>query len=260
MKLDSQINKRKKIAIKAAKEAGKILRANFGKVLKVKNKSDKSLVSNIDLKSEETIVDLIKKYYPQDDILSEENKYPLTGADFKWVIDPLDGTHNYIRGIGVFGTSIALAFRNEVVLGIIYMPITDELYIGQKEKGAYLNNKRIKVSKKSLKESVTVYDSSIRYDKKPMLESLSRLVDKVFNIRMFGSTVRSLSYIAEGKAEVEIEYSDKVWDFAAGLLLVEEAGGKATDFAGGKWTLNTVGYVASNGVIHKDILKMIKTK
>jgi myo-inositol-1(or 4)-monophosphatase len=258
--LDKEITARKQIAVKAVKEAGQILCANFGKVLKIKSKGDRDLVSNIDLKSEKTIISLIKKYFPGDDILSEENKYQLSGSDFKWVIDPIDGTHNYIRGIEVFGISIALAFNDEVVIGVIYMPMLDEMYMAQRGQGTYLNNKKIHVSKKRLKESTIIFDSTIRYDKKPMLVSLGRLADKVFNIRMFGSTVRSLTYVAEGKAEVEIEYCDKVWDFAAGLLLVEEAGGTATDFKGRKWNLKTVGYVASNRVIHKDILKMLKHK
>ena len=91
-----------------------------------------------------------------------------------------------------------------------------------------------------------------------MLKYLDRLVDFVFNIRMFGSTVRSLTYVAEGKADLEVEYNDKPWDFAAGLLLVEEAGGKATDLKGKKWTLKSKGYIASNGRIHPKVLKIIK--
>lgn len=246
------------MAIKAAKEAGKVLRNNFGSLLKVRDKKDKSLVTDIDLLAEEKIVKLIKAKYPQDNILSEETKYEISNSDFKWIIDPLDGTHNYIRGIENFGTSIAVAWKDKVIIGVICLPMTKELYVAQKSKGAYRNGKRINVSKRNLRQLTLIYDSSIRYNKEPMLECFGKIVDKVFNIRMFGSTVRSLSYLAEGKAELEIEWNDKVWDFAAGLLLVEEAGGKATDFQGKRWDLNTTGYVVSNGKVYKDILGILK--
>lgn len=258
MKKDQEIMERKKIAVQAAKKAGKMLCNNFGKTLKVKSKGDRNLVSNIDLKAENIIVGLIQKHFPQDDILSEENKFRRLNSDFMWIIDPLDGTHNYIRSIEIFGVSIGLVLKGEVVMGVIYMPVLKELYVARKGKGAYLNNKRIRVSRKKLRETVMIFDSSIRINKKPMLASLGKLTDEVFNVRMFGSTVRSLSYVAEGKAEVEIEYNDNVWDFAAGLLLVEEAGGKATDFEGRPWNINSRTYVASNRIIHKDVLKMIK--
>ncbi len=256
MKLD--LTRRKEIAVKAAEQAGRILVDNFGKAIKIKDKGDWSLVSEVDLASEEKIIGLIKKACPQDDILSEEGKEgTISGSEFKWVIDPLDGTHNYIKGITVFGVSIALEFKNEVMLGVIYMPLANELYVAEKGKGAYLNNKKISVSERDLSRTTLIFDSSIRYNKRPMIDCLEKVSDKVFNIRMFGSTVRALSYIAEGKAELEIEYNDKPWDFAAGLLLVEEAGGRATDLQGNKWSINSAGYVASNGIVHDDILTII---
>ncbi|MFH1783283.1 MAG: inositol monophosphatase [bacterium] len=258
MKNEQEIEKRRKIAVKAARQAGKILCENLGSKLKVKSKGDRNLVSNVDLKAENIIIGFITEYFPQDDILSEETPFRPTGALFRWVIDPLDGTHNYIKAMEVFGTSIALAMGDEVVMGVIYMPVMKELYEAQKGKGAYKNSKKIKVSNKKLSESVMIFDSSIRINKKPMLGSLGRLADEVFNIRMFGSTARSLTYVAEGKAEMEIEYNDSVWDFAAGLLIVEEAGGRATDFNGHKWNLNTRNYVASNGVVHKEVLERLR--
>ena len=258
MKTHPHIDKRKELTVRAAKEAGKVLIDNFGRVIRTKAKSDRNLVTDIDLKAEERIIKLIKKDYPDDDILSEESRYRFSNSEFKWIIDPLDGTHNYIHNIEIFGVSIALEFEGEVVLGVIYMPLTRELYIGQKGEGAYLNGKRINVSKRPLPQATMVYDSSIRYNKKAMLTGLGELVDKVFNVRMFGSTCRSLSYLASGKVDLEIEYNDKIWDFAAGLLLVEEAGGKATDFQGKRWNTGTRRFVASNGVVHREILKMIK--
>ena len=258
--MEKMIEGRKKIAVKAAKAAGKILVDNFRKPLKVKFKKDKSLVTEIDLAAERKIVEIIKEKYPQDNILSEENKFQTFKSNFRWIIDPLDGTHNYIHKIEIFGTSIALEFKKEVILGVIYLPLTDKLYLAEKGKGAYLNGTKIKVSRKNLKNATIVYDSSIRYHKKPALSTLEKIVDRVFNIRMFGSSVYHLSYIAEGKIDLDIEFNDKLWDFAAGLLLIEEAGGKATDFQGKKWNSKTKGYIASNGIVHEDVLKIMGRK
>jgi len=248
---------RKNIAIKAAKQAGRMLSSRFGRINKIKAKGDRDLVTDIDLKAEGIIKSQIINNFPQDSIISEENPFEQR-SEFKWIIDPLDGTHNYIHNIDIFGVSIALAYKDEVVMGVIYMPQEDELYFAQKKRGAYLNGKRISVSQRKIKETTMIFDSSIRYQKNTMLKGLGRLIDEVFNVRMFGSTVRGLSYVAEGKAEAEIEYNDKLWDFAAGLLLVEEAGGRVTDLSGKKWNIKTKGYIASNGRIHNQILKLIK--
>jgi myo-inositol-1(or 4)-monophosphatase len=252
------IGKRKDTAITACKEVGKILLDNFGRPLKVTSKGDRDLVSNIDKACEKAVIDLIKKHYPQDGILSEESPEVSSSSGFRWIIDPIDGTHNFICNIDIFGTSLALEFKGEVVLGAINMPCTNELYLAQKGRGAYCNGKKISVSGKKLKEATLIYDSSMRLKKKEMLNCLDALVDDVFNVRMFGSTVRSLTFIAQGKADIEIEFNDKVWDFAAGLLLVEEAGGKCTDFQGKPWTTNTRAYVASNGIVHEGLLKRMK--
>ena len=251
------IRGRKKLAIRACREIGKILQGSFGKAIKVKSKGDRDLVTNIDKSCDKLILKLIKKHYPKDGILSEESTSVSSSSGFRWIIDPIDGTHNFIHHIEIFGTSCALEFKGEVVLGVIYMPWTNELYTAQKGKGAYCNGKRITVSKRRLKESTLIYDSSLRLDKKKMLKSLGELADKVFNLRMFGCTVRSLTYVAEGKAEAEIEFNDKVWDFAAGLLLVEEAGGKSTDFKGRPWNTTTRAYIASNGIVHNELLSII---
>ena len=252
------IEGRKKLAIRACKEIGKILQGSFGKAIKVKSKGDRDLVTNIDKRCEKLILKLIKKHYPKDGIVSEESANVSSNSGFRWIIDPIDGTHNFIHQIEIFGTSCALEFKDKVVLGVIYMPWTNQLYTAQKGKGAYCNGKRITVSKRRLKESTLIYDSTLHLDKKKMLKSLGEFVDKIFNLRMFGCTVRSLTYVAEGKAEAEIEFNDKVWDFAAGLLLVEEAGGKSTDFKGRPWNTKTRGYIASNGIVHKELLEIIK--
>ena len=253
-----EVIKRKKIAVEAAKKAGNVLASGFSKPFKVKSKGDRDMVTEIDIKAEKVVIDLIRKNFPDDGIFSEESPCVASKSGFEWIIDPMDGTHNFIHKIAIFGTSIAVAYKGEVIIGVIYMPVDDELYVAQKGKGAYKNSKKIHVSKKSLRRSTLIFDSSIRYNPKAMLGKLGKFAKEVFNVRMFGSSARHLSYVAEGVAEMDVEYYDKAWDFAAGLLIIEEAGGVATDFKGNKWTLKTKGYIGSNKVVYKDIMRIMR--
>lgn len=249
----------KEIAIQAVKEAGEILIENFGKIKKVAIKNRGELVTNVDVESERRIIGLIKKNYPQHNILAEESNQPQQGnSDYRWIIDPLDGTLNYVRGIDTFGVSIALEYKKEVILGVIYIPLSKQLYFAQKGEGSYLNGERIKVSRTGLKEAYIVYDSSIRLDrKKVMLNNLDKLTEQTFTLRVLGSSARSLSYLAQGKVELVIDYYDKPWDFSGGALIVEEAGGRVTDMNGERWSPWSRGYIASNGIIHEKVLKIM---
>jgi myo-inositol-1(or 4)-monophosphatase len=216
------------------------------------------LVTNVDLEAERKIIDLIRKNYPDHIILSEESKQSKGKSEYRWIIDPLDGTHNYIRGIEIFGVSIALEYKGEVVLGVIYLPSNKQLYFTQKGEGSYLNGQKIKVSQRELKEASMSYDSSLRLDRgNVMLKNLNELTKQVFNVRMFGSTARSLSFVAEGKIDFSVEYHDRPWDFSAGALLVEEAGGRVTDIYGRVWSSRSRGYIASNGILHEEIIQII---
>jgi myo-inositol-1(or 4)-monophosphatase len=249
---------RDKSGMEAARKSGRILVENFGKIEKISKKYDGTLVTNVDLKMEKEIVKVIREKFPKDEILSEENIYPVKNSPFRWIVDPLDGTHNFIRGVNIVGTSIALEFNKKVIMGIIHMPFAKELYFACKGCGSYLNNKKISVSNRKLKEATLIYDSNVINEQtETMLEHLKKLKNKVFIMRMFGSTARSLSYIAEGKADLEIEYTDKVWDFAAGAILIEEAGGKFTDHKGNPWNTKSKDYIASNSLIHGEVLKML---
>lgn len=254
---EQEVTKRKEIAVKASLEAGKVLLNNFGKVSHIKAKSDRNFVTDIDLKADEIITNKILSSFKNDNILSEEKPLPDFDSDYTWIIDPLDGTHNFIRNIDIFGVSVAVAFKEEVVAGVIYMPCSKELYTVQRGKGAFCNDKRINVSERDIKNTTMIYDSSIRHKRDIMLKGLGDLADKVFNVRMFGSTARSLAFIAEGKAELEVEFNDEVWDYAAGLLLVEEAGGMASDLEGNKWNIKTKGYIASNKIIYQEVLNIL---
>jgi myo-inositol-1(or 4)-monophosphatase len=249
----------KDTAIIAAKEAGQILLENFQKIKTVNRKGERELVSNVDIASENKILEIIKNKYPDHDILCEESGLQKNASDYKWVIDPLDGTHNYIYGINMFGVSIALEYKGEIVLGVVNMPSTNEIYWAEKDKGAYLNGERIHVSDRGMKNALAIYDSGIYTNTEERTGFLAKLVTKIFNIRMFGASTRHLTYIASGSADLQIEYGDKPWDFAAGGLIVEEAGGKITKLDGSKWSIYNEGYISSNGVFHDEVLGMLKS-
>jgi len=258
--MDDKLSNMKDTAIQATKEAGEVLIENFDKMKKIIVKKGGSLVSNVDLEAERKIIDLIKKNYPDHIILSEESKQLKGNSEYRWIIDPLDGTHNYVRGIEIFGVSIALEYKGEVILGVIYIPSSKQLYLAQKGEGSYLNGQRIKVSQRGLNEASMSYDSSFRLDRgNVMLKNLGELTKRVFNVRMFGSTARSLSFIAEGKIDFAVEYHDRPWDFSAGALIVEEAGGRVTDIYGRAWSSRSKGYIASNGILHDEIMQIISS-
>lgn len=248
----------KELAITAAEEAGKILMENFGKISNIDRKSERELVSNVDIASENRIIEVIKSKYPDHNILCEESEFAETASDYKWIIDPLDGTHNYIHGLSVFGVSIAIEHKDEIVMGVVNLPYNNEIYWAEKGKGAYRNGERIHVSERGIKSAMAIFDSGIQVDTTTRTGFLSVLVKNIFNIRMFGASTYHHAQIASGKADLVVEFGDQPWDFAAGGLIVEEAGGKITTHDGSRWSPYIKGYVASNGKFHDEIIELLK--
>ncbi|UCC94964.1 MAG: inositol monophosphatase [Candidatus Omnitrophota bacterium] len=245
-------------AIAAAKTAGDFLLANFGKISHIESKGDRNLATNLDREAEKIIVERIKAQFPHHGILAEEGGKQNTNSEYLWIIDPLDGTHNYIRNIALFGVSIGIVHKEKFVGGVIYMPVEDELYVGQEAGGAYKNDKKISVSQHAnLKDCSIAFDSSIRYSPQVMLKTLGVLAKEVFNIRMFGSSARTLSYIAEGKLDCAVEFHDRPWDFAGAVCIITEAQGTLTNLKGKPLSHTTVGYIASNGIIHDAIREIV---
>jgi myo-inositol-1(or 4)-monophosphatase len=252
-----------KIAIKAAKEAGKIHLKYFNTALKIKTKScHRDRLTKADLESEKKIVSTIRKAYPDHNILAEENHYKKTGSDYTWIIDPLDGTNNFSHNLPIFCTSIALARKDDLIAAAIYDPIRKELFTAEKGRGAFLNGKRISVTKTSnLKDSLLV--TGFYYDRgKPMLQTVENirrfLLKKVLGIRRLGSAALDLCNVACGRMDGFWEFFLNTWDFAAGMLLIEEAGGRVTGKKGKKKGLKSGFIVASNKKIHSKMLKVIK--
>ena len=204
------------LMIKACEKASKILIRDFGEIekLQVSKKGPSDFVTNSDLKTEKIIIEELTKGRPDYSIISEENGAK-NNKDSKntWIIDPIDGTINFLHGVPHFATSIALKHNNEIVSGLIFDPIKDEMFYAEKNNGAYLNNKRIRVSKKN--------------DIKECLFATSGVIEKKmeFSFRKTGSAALDMAYIACGRFDGYFQKNINLWDIAAGLILVEEAGG-----------------------------------
>ncbi len=245
------------VAKLVAKEMGKIQLKNFRKNLKVIRKSPKDFVSNVDLECQNLSYELLRKDF-QYEILSEEKKtQDEIETELFWIIDPVDGTHNYISGLPNFGVSIALASKKEFLLGVIYLPYFDEMYYAVKNQGAFMNGEKIQVSKNNdLEKSMIAFDNQFYLNKKSF-DVYKKIVDACFTTRILGSAVYDFCLIASGKVDARVWNNTKVFDFAAGLTILNEAGGKVTDFSNNQVNLGTHDILGSNSFVHQELLSTI---
>lgn len=249
----------KSLVLKAAKEAGKLVMRHYGRVRYVREKDKKSYFTNADLESEKLIISLIRKKFPSHNIISEESKPLNNDSEYTWYIDPIDGTHNYIHTLPMFGTSIALAYRGKTVIGAINLPYFKELYIAERGRGAFLNGKRLGVSsREDAKRAFVVTDLALRYHPDAKIRVLRAIKGKVYDIRVLGCAVYSHTLVAKGAADAYFTLHTQSWDVAAGALIVEEAGGKVTGIDGSEWNLKKNQFLMSNGHIHGQMLKILK--
>ncbi len=252
----------KETAIQAALEASKIIKSNLGKIqnteVDLKRKFD--FVTHVDRESETKIIEVIKTRFPEHKIFAEESTKDDHGG-YRWIIDPLDGTTNYIHAFPVFAISIALEMEGEIILGLVLDPLRDEMFIAEKGRGATLNGRRIKVSRTSdLAVSLLTTGFPFRHKESLdlYLESFRRLFLQVSGIRRIGCVALDFCYLASGRCEGFWEIGLSPWDVAAGYLIIKEAGGMITDFSGGDAPIWTGNVVASNGLIHEHILKVAR--
>ena len=250
------------LAILAAREAAKIHKKYFNTDFSIETKGKSfDLVTVADIEAEKKIVSVIRKSFPDHNILGEEAKYEKTDSEFTWIIDPLDGTNNFSNKIPIFSVSIALAKGSEIFLGVVYDVMRDELFTAQKSKGAFLNKKRIEVnSVDELKGAILI--TGFYYDRgAAMLENIDKikqfLQKQIMGIRRFGSAALDLCYVGCGRAAGFWEFELSPWDFAAGKLIVEEAGGKVTKDKGEAVLLEKSFIVASNSRIHSQMLDVV---
>ncbi len=250
------------VAIEAAKEAGKFLKMNLGKVKNIERKREEiNLVTEIDKGSEKKIIEFIKNKFPNHSILAEESGETSKTSEYKWIIDPLDGTTNYTHSFPVFCVSIALEYKGEVIIGVVYDPNFDELFYAEKGKGAFLNGKKISVSKtdKLIKSMLaTGFPYNVKENPDNCVEHFVNFLMEAQAIRRLGSAALDLVYVACGRLDGFWEVDLNPWDVAAGKIIIEEAGGMITDFYGNKFSIYTKGVVASNGLIHQQMLEVIK--
>ncbi len=251
------------VAVRAAKEAGKVLMRHANKNKGVKFKSgSRDMVTNADIKANEKIISVIKNHFPEHDILSEEAKpkKDILKSENLWVIDPLDGTTNFAYNYPHFCTSIGFQRKNKLIAGVVFDPVKKELFYAAKGKGAFLNGKRICVSRISKIEQCLMgtdspYDISMRRKEFEIMKELSTTVR---DIRHAGSAALGMCYVARGRLDFTWLCFTYPWDVVAGVVIVREAGGMATNENGRQWAINDSKIVASNKIMHGKILQALK--
>jgi len=248
------------VAKKAAKEAGKILLEYFQESNEVTLKEDKSFQTKIDKLAEEKIISIVKENFPDHSINAEESGLSDSRSSYLWLVDPIDGTTNYVTHLPFFSVSIALVENKNLKTAVIYDPNNAELFHAELGKGAWLNEDKLKISDKSkLNEFKLGYSRSGRA-KTRFADTFAKVEKVTRTPKILGSTALQLGYVAAGRLDADISFSQEPWDIAAGVLLVQEAGGKVTDFEGKPWSLELENILASNGKIHAELLQQIKNR
>ncbi|MFA6256754.1 MAG: inositol monophosphatase [Candidatus Paceibacterota bacterium] len=249
------------IAIKAALEAGVILEKYFETEILKEFKEDNTPVTLADNECEAAIKKIILEAFPTHSILGEETGMTENGSEYVWNIDPIDGTRNFMNGIPIFAVSVALVKNDQVVVGVIHNPITHSLFYAEKGRGAYFNDKQIFVSKDGREHAMISISPGKKTDPAKLLFRELYYNFKqgvVSSVRNFGCTAMELAYVARGALEANVQLGLSTYDFAAGVLLIEEAGGTITKHDGGLWQFPDGEFIASNGLFHDVLVEEIK--
>ena len=255
----------KETLINAMEAGGRVLEHYFNKQnLKIDKKEGvNNLVTEADHASEKAIIDTIHSAFPDHYILSEEAGELVMESDVKWIIDPIDGTVNYAHGIPLCCVSIGIEKSGNMIMGAVYNPFLKEFYFAEKGAGAHLNEIKISVSQeKSVVHSclVTGFPYTLLDKENGPLECFNRLIRRGIPVRRLGSAAMDLCWVAAGRFDGFYEHKLNAWDSAAGFLIVEEAGGRVSDFSGKEYSPYQPQIVASNGIIHEDLLMWINDK
>ena len=243
-----------------AREVGEIQRRHFGHLSQVEHKGPVDLVTPIDRMCEEIIVSRISSRFPDHDIVAEESDLPRTGSAFRWYVDPLDGTTNYVHGYPCFGVAIGLEVEDEMMLGVVHDPTRDETFCGMKGGGAFLNGRRISVSGTiDLDQSLlaTGFPYDIRESRENNIDYFTRFSLVSQGVRRDGSAALDLCYVAMGRFDGFWEMRLAPWDLAAGSLMITEAGGLVTDFRYGHFRMDSDEVLATNGLIHEQMVSIL---
>ena len=250
--------------VKACRKASKTLIRDFGEIenLQVSLKGPGDFVTNCDKKIEKILIDELLKARPSYSILSEEIGEINNDDSFKWIIDPIDGTSNFLHGIPHFAISIGLEHNKEIICGIIYDPIKDEMFTAEKGNGSYLNNQRMRVSSRSKLEDCIIFTGGPKREAKNRelaLKEYYKFSIKVLTpIRKLGSASLDMAYVAAGRCDGFWQRNLNYWDIAAGIILVKEAGGFVTDFNGENEYIQNKTILATNAKINEEMIEVLK--
>ena len=247
---------------KAARKAGKSLLRDFGEIenLQIQSKNIGDFVTNADLKTEKILLETLQYYYPKSTYITEESEI-IQGDRETIVIDPIDGTTNFIHGIPMVGIVICRVLNNEVTEGIIFNPILNEFYWAAKGSGAWCNNKRLRVSKRD-NFTDCIIGTGVPFVNRiytGYLDEIDSISKKCAGLRSVGAASINLAYVAAGKIDGYWEKNLNLWDVGSGVLIVREAGGKITLPDGNQWETNSIDILASNSIIHQEIQDTLKT-
>jgi myo-inositol-1(or 4)-monophosphatase len=257
------IERIKQIGIRAAYQGGEVLNRYFGKLETVNKKGTIDLVTIADIESEKIIIDTIQSSFPDHGILAEESGLLNDLEEDRWIIDPLDGTTNYTHGLGLFAVSIAFMHKGRPIMGIVFNPFTGELFTATKNQGAYLNHKSITVSQTtSVGDSLLVTGFPYNFPSitPTLMKRFTNCLLTAQGIRRLGSAALDLCYVSCGRFDGFWEENLKPWDTAAGLLIVQEAAGKVTDFKDQLYNIDKKQIMATNGYIHAEMQTLLNIK
>ncbi len=259
----AELSQMRRVAVKAAEAAGLLLMRSYGRLQQkqVARKGISDYVTDLDHAAERIVIKTIRKYYPDHGFKAEESGQSSSESLFEWVIDPVDGTTNYIHQFPIFCTSIGLCYKGKPVVGVIHDPLKKELFHATKGGGAWLNRKRIRVAKRpGLRDALiaTGFPFRIRGRFGPYMRSFKEVFFHCSGIRRAGSAAIDLAYTAAGRIDGFWEMGLKPWDIAAGTIIIQEAGGVVSDFAGGDRYLEHGSIVAGNPRIQKGLVRILK--
>jgi len=251
------------VAMESAQEAGKTIKQRIGTITdkEITQKSISDYVTEVDVLSEKTIIAHIKNHFPEHHIMAEESSNDYKKAEYLWIIDPLDGTTNFIHGFPVFAISIALMKKGEIVLGVVYDPLKNELFYAEQGSGAFLNGKRIHASptkEPALSLIATGFPFRNKHYIDDYIKIFRELLYSVSDLRRAGAAAIDLAYVACGRVDGFFEFALSPWDIAAGVVLIKEAGGMVSDFEGGEGYLKTGHIIGGNQVIHSFLSDKIR--
>jgi myo-inositol-1(or 4)-monophosphatase len=264
------MSQRLQIAQTAARAAGKLLHKKLAARRDIHSKGKRDIVTDADYAADRTVRTIIHAHFPNDSFLSEEDSAETRKALWSrvekdntlrlWVVDPLDGTTNYAHRLPSFGVSIALYQHSTVQIGVVYDPLRDEMFAAARDRGAFLNGIRLAVSKTRRFEEAVIgtewaHEQGLRERTAAIFE---QVVSQATTGRAFGSAALSLCYVAAGRLDGYFHLSLSPWDMAAAALIIEEAGGRLTTLPGKRWTVHSIGYVASNGLVHRQLLGYLR--